>query len=361
MEPKDDGTPSIWEVAKSVGVSVATISRVLNGKGPVRADTRERVLAAIAEMGYVPHSAARSLSTRRTMSIGVLLPDIYGEFFSELIRGIDQVAKRTGYHVLVSGSHSDPQEVQALLHALHGRVDGIVIMAPIAPIAPIAPNTSSGGEVPEPIVPKGVPWIALGRGFAGRGMAIQIDNVGGARSVVHHLADLGHRHIAMIAGPKENSDAADRHAGYVRALSERGIALDPSLLFEGDFREESGHRAAHAILARQPRPTAIFAANDAMAIGCLAALSEQGLAVPADMALAGFDDIPIARYLTPQLTSVRVAIAELGSRAMERLLSAIENPNDPEVSRKSAETIAATLVVRGSTVETAARSREAPT
>jgi LacI family transcriptional regulator len=266
LEPKV-GTPSIWEVAKSAGVSVATISRVLNGKGPVRANTRDRVLAAIADLGYVPHSAARSLSTRKSMSVGVLLPDIYGEFFSELIRGIDQVAKRAGYHVLVSGSHSDPREVQALLHALHGRVDGIVIMAPSA-------SNGDGGH--EPIVPKGVPWIAVGRGFADGGMAIQIDNEGGARSVVHHLADLGHHRIAMVTGPEENFDAADRLAGYRRALSERSIEFDPTLLFAGDFREESGHRAAHGIVAMNPRPTAIFAANDAMAIGCLAALSELG-------------------------------------------------------------------------------------
>jgi LacI family transcriptional regulator len=323
-------------VASVAGVSVATISRVINGKGPVRDATRSRVLAAIEAMGYVPHSAARSLSTQRTMSFGVLLPEVHGEFFSELIRGIDLAARRSGYHLLVSCSHSDPAEAQAVLHALHGRVDGLIVMAP------------GDGRVSQPTrFPAGVPLVELSsRSPARHNDSIRIDNRGGARAATEHLIELGHRRLAMICGPGENSDARERQLGFEEALADHGLPLDPQLLLPGDFRELSGFRAGTALGELRDRPTAVFAANDAMAVGCLSALRGSGLAIPEDVALAGFDDIPIARYLTPGLTSVRVAIAELGARATERLLAAIEGgPASP----RHHEIVPATLVVRGST------------
>ncbi len=331
MEPKSNPSISIREVAAVARVSVATISRVLNDKGPIHPDTRKRVLEVVAELGYVPHSGARSLSTRRTSSVGVILPDVYGEFFSELIRGIDQGAKRAGYHLLVSGSHSDPVEVDALLRALHGRVDGLIVMASM-------PNA---GAIR---IPHGVPAVFVGDSLAqGAHRSLRIDNAGGARAATEHLLDLGHRRIAIIAGPDENSDAEARLSGFKAALAARGI--EPALIVGGDFREESGSEAARRIAALSPRPTAIFAANDAMAIGCLSALRELGLSVPDDVALAGFDDIPIVRYVTPPLTSVRVAIAELGERAIERLLEEV----DGRAVEPREETIPATLVVRAST------------
>lgn len=328
--------PSIRQVASVTGVSVATISRVLNGKGPVRDATRSRVLAAIESMGYVPHSAARSLSTRKTMSFGILLPEVHGEFFSELIRGIDLAARRSGYHLLVSCFHSDPAEAQAVLHALHGRVDGLIVMTP------------GSGQASQPTrFPQGVPVVELSSGSPSRlNDSIRIDNRGGARSATEHLLELGHRRIAMICGPPENSDAHDRQLGFTEALTDEGITLDPTLLLPGDFRELSGFRAGAAIADLPDRPTAVFAANDAMAVGCLAALRGRGLRIPEDVALAGFDDIPIARFLTPGLTSVRVAIAELGARAAERLLAAIEGGS---TSPRHHEVMPATLVVRGST------------
>ncbi len=336
MDPKSNPSISIREVAAAARVSVATISRVLNGKGPIHPDTRQRVLEVVAELGYVPHSGARSLSTRRTSSVGVILPDLYGEFFSELIRGIDQGAKASGYHVLVSGSHSDPAEVEVLLRALHGRVDGLIVMGP----------TRSTGAIR---IPPGVPAVFLGDLPAQGGVdhpSLRIDNAGGAGAVAEHLLDLGHRRIGFVSGPAENSDAEARLEGFRAALAARGVELAPELLMAGDFREESGHAAALRLAAVTPRPSAIFAANDAMAIGCLSALRDLGLAVPGEVALAGFDDIPIARYLAPPLTSVRVAIAELGERAMARLLSGLEGGGAEPLE----ETIPAALVVRASTV-----------
>ena len=174
---------------------------------------------------------------------------------------------------------------------------------------------------------------------------MRIDNEGGARAVAEHLLDLGHRRIAVISGPPENSDAEARLLGFRAALSARGVELEPELLVVGDFREESGRAAALLLAELESRPTAIFAANDAMAIGCLSALRELGLSVPEDVALAGFDDVPISRYLSPPLTSVRVAIAELGERAMTRLLGGLEERGAEPLE----ETIPAALVVRAST------------
>ena len=306
--------PSIYEVARRADVSVATVSRVLNGKGPVRAETRERVLAAVAALGYVPHGAARSLSTRRTMLIGVLLPDMHGEFFSEIVRGIDRVARAAGYHLLVSGAHNDPEETAAVLQALHGRVDGLVLMAP-----------GLGASWLRQRLPRRLPVVLLNDGGTTTHASIRIDNRRGARLAVEHLLANGHRDIAFITGPRGNSDAAERQRGFEEALRVHGLRRQPQLELAGDFSEYSGAHAGRVIARLQPRPTAVFAANDSMAVGCLAALRDSGLDVPRDISLIGFDDIPIARHLHPALTTVQVPIAELGQRAMTQLLQSVES------------------------------------
>jgi LacI family transcriptional regulator len=326
---------SIKEVALKAGVSVATVSRVINSTGPVAQETRARIQDAIAKLRYVPHGAARSLITNQTDTVGVLLPDLYGEFFSEVIRGVDIAARRNAYHVLVSGFHSDRAEIEAVLRALRGRVDGLIVLSPDVDAQSLRRN-----------LPETLPVVLLNTPGDGTTFdAIQIDNFGGACAMVRHLAGLGHRRIALIRGPKENVDAQERLRGYRDALESLGIETSPELEIEGDFSEGSGHRAGRRLLALQPRPTAVFAANDSMAVGCLFALREAGVRVPEDLALAGFDDIPIARYLTPSLTSVHVPIAELGMRAMERLLHAVDSKNEHE---RRQETVPATLVVRGS-------------
>lgn len=343
---------SIKEVALKAGVSIATVSRVLNDKGPVAEATRSRILEAIERLRYVPHGAARSLITNQTDTIGVLLPDLYGEFFSEVIRGIDQAARRSGLHVLISGFHSDRAEIEAVLRALRGRVDGLIVLSPdvdaqtlrrnLPETLPVVLlNTRIDRQMPQtPQAPQ-----TQGAVNALNFDAINTDNHGGALAMVRHLAGLGHRRIALIRGPEENVDARERLRGYRDGLRAEGLETSPALELAGDFNEESGYRAGRLLLTLKPRPTAVFAANDSMAIGCLFALRAAGVRVPDDVALAGFDDIPIARYLSPSLSSVHVPIAELGTRAMERLLHAVENKNEHERRR---ETVATTLVVRGS-------------
>jgi len=329
---------SIKEVALKAGVSIATVSRVINDKGPVAVETRQRILTAIEQLRYVPHGAARSLITNQTDTIGVLLPDLYGEFFSEVIRGIDLAARRNGFHVLISGFHSDRAEIEAVLRALRGRVDGLIVLSPDVDAQGLRRN-----------LPETLPVVLLNTRVQGREGAafdaINVDNYGGAFAMVRHLASLGHRRIALICGPAENADARARLRGYRDALRAEGIAPASELEIAGDFSEESGYRAGGRLLALEPRPAAVFAANDSMAVGCLFALREAGVEVPGGIALAGFDDIPIARYVTPPLSSVHVPIAELGERAMERLLHAVEHKNAHE---RRQETVATTLVVRGS-------------
>jgi len=328
-------TSTVNEVARHAGVSVATVSRVLNGKGPVRETTRRRVLASARKLRFVPNPAARSLITRHTNTVGVFLPDIYGEFFSEVIRGADATARGSEYHLLVSGSHSQRSEFEALLPAMRGRVSGLIIMSPDVNAAILRDN-----------LPESLPVVLLNCHARIRSYdAINTDNFGGASAMVRHLTTLGHRRIAIIEGPRGNSDSRERRRGYLEALKSAGLERRPALEFEGDFREDSGYRAGQRIARMKERPTAVFAANDAMAIGCLCALGESGVRVPEEIAIGGFDDIPIARYMNPSLTSVDVSIARLGSRAMEILLEAIREKNQ---HARRQETVEARLVVRQS-------------
>jgi LacI family transcriptional regulator len=331
---------TIREVARRAGVSVATVSRVVNGKGPILDETRERVQAVARQLRYVPHGAARSLITRRTSTVGVLLPDIHGEFFSEIIRGIDLAARRRGHHLLVSSSHSERAEIEAALRAMRGRVDGLIAMCPDIRAQDLRRN-----------LPEALPVVLLNCSADGRSVdSISIDNHGGAYEMVRHLADLGHRRIAHIRGAPGNHDARERLRGYRAGMAAFAGTARPELEIEGDFSDEAGYVAGKRLLEAKNPVSAIFAANDAMAIGCLAALVEAGRRVPGDFALAGFDDIPIARFMTPPLTSVRVSIADLGARALERLLHAVSLKNRHE---RRHETVPTTLVIRNSCGATA--------
>lgn len=326
---------TIKDVARAAGVSVATVSRVYNGSALVKEATRLRVGDVAASLGYSPHGAARSLITSRTNTIGVLLPDLYGEFFSEVIRGIDQAAQGRGYHLLVSSSHHDRPALEAALRSMRGRVDGLIVMWP-----------EMDADIAMRNLPAGFPVVLLNAPAAPDAFdVITIANFDGARAMVCHLLDLGHRRIAIIKGAQQNLDAAERFRGYRAALEEAGVAAGPELEVAGDFSEESGYHGASELLRRGVRPSAIFAANDAMAVGALSALRESALRVPDDVALAGFDDIPMARYLDPPLSSVHVDISALGEHATRRLLEAMrEKANHQHCS----ETLPTTLVVRRS-------------
>ena len=326
---------TIKDVALAASVSVATVSRVYNESTLVKEATSRRVREVATRLGYVPHGGARSLSTNRTNTLGVLLPDLYGDFFSEMIRGIDQVAQRSGYHLLVSSSHDGRPGVEAALRSMRGRVDGLIVMWPEMDADTAVRNLPAGFPVVLVSAPVGREAFDV----------ITIANYAGARAMVRHLLDLGHRRIAIIKGAEGNHDAGERLRGYRAALAEAGAPAVPALEASGDFSESSGFRATSDLLAGDPVPTAIFAANDSMAIGALSALREAGRRVPGDVAVAGFDDIPLARYLDPPLSSVHVDISALGERAALRLLEAVRDKTE-HVHRT--DTLPTTLVLRRS-------------
>lgn len=291
-------------------------------------------MRAADELDYIPHSGARSLSSKRTDTIGVLLPDLHGEFFSELIRGIDVAARARGLHLLLSSSHGDPEEAAAALRSMRSRVDAVIVMLPHA-----------GEEVVIPRAGGSVPMVLLGSRRGTGHPSFEIDNFAGAFAITRHLQSLGRRRIAFVAGPPDNIEARERLRGYRLALDE-GASAPP--VAEGDFSEESGRRAAAELIAGD-RPDAIFCANDMMAIGCLEALRDAKIAVPDEIALAGFDDIPIARYVSPPLTTAAVPIAEIGRQALQCCIDRIAGRECPP-----RRTFTPDIVVRASTVRTPA-------
>jgi LacI family transcriptional regulator len=303
---------TIKDVARAAKVSVATVSRALNGHSNVVEEVRARVQAVADELRYMPHAAARSLSSRRTNTIGVVLPDLHGEFFSELIRGIDQVARERSQYLLVSSYHGNLQEQGAALRAMRGRVDGLLVMSPYL---------NATGFLADSLPPS-LPVVLMNTHLPNSELvSLRIDNYTGAMQMMRHLIECGHRNIAFIAGPEDNFDARERLRGYRDALSAYAPYLAEWIL-PGNFGEDSGHEAGGQIAAMAKRPDAVFAANDMMALGCLYAFDQHGIQVPEQIALVGFDDIPMARYVHPPLTTMRVDIAELGGKAMRVLLDA---------------------------------------
>ncbi len=308
------GAVTIKDVAREAQVSVATVSRALNGHDNV-APVRQQVLEVAERLRYSPHAAARSLSSRRSQTLGVVLPDLYGEFFSELIRGIDGAARAAGQHLLVSSYHGDPEEGRAL-RSMRGRVDGLLVLSPYA---------EQPGFLTDNL-PQSLPTVLINAHLPGADYPVlSIDDHAGAMAMTEHLLRAGHRCIAFIGGPALNFDARERLRGFRDALAAFG-AQAQGVEYPGDFDEASGYRAGLAMLADGALPDAVFAANDMAALGCLYAFAQADVSVPGDVALAGFDDIPLARFVHPALTTM-LSIARLGEQAMTRLMRLVETPD----------------------------------
>lgn len=310
--------PTIRDVARAAGVSVATVSRALNGQAHILPTTRERILEVARELRFVPSWAARNLTRRRSDTIGAVLPDLHGEYFSELIRGIDQAARARGLHLLLSSSHGSVDQAARAIAAMHGRVDGLLVME----------SRQSDEHLLREALPVGLPVVTIGpRSLFDGGVALGVDNRHGAQRMTEHLLACGHRRIDFIGGPPDHPEALERREGYRAALAaapspgrpESGSAANEPREWPGQFTEESGWLAGRRIAALAERPDAVFAANDLMAIGCIAALLEAGAKVPQDIAVTGFDDLQIARYVQPALTTMRVPIARMGALALQAL------------------------------------------
>jgi len=305
---------SIKEVAARAGVSVATVSRVLNDSSPVTLETRDRVLAAVRAMDYSIDQRARALRRQKSGTLGLIVAEIRNPFFTEAIHSIEAIAYESNHSLFLCNSDEDPERERFHLRAMQAqRIDGIIIL----------PVTASGRPL-LPLVGHEIPVVCLDRRVYDLDLdVVLVDNVVGARLAVAHLAALGHRRIGYIGG-RPVTPGIERREGYRLGLEEYGIPADPDLARDGDSMRESGYREALALLDLPDPPTAIFVINNPMSLGALTAIHERGLRVPQDISVVGFDDAPWSALLDPPLTTIAQPTDQLGRAAVRLLLERID-------------------------------------
>jgi LacI family transcriptional regulator len=327
---------TIRDVAARAGVSSTTVSHVINNTRPVSAELRTRVEAAMAELGFQPNALARSLRRKQTRTLGMIVPDSANPFFAEVGRGIEDTSFAAGYSIILC--NSDGARARELLYLdllVQKQVDGVLLVP-----------TGDHAELAARLRTRNIPVVVIDRDVSDTPIdRAHIDNVAGGYIATRHLLNLGHRRIGYIGGLPHLSPVPDRSAGYLRALQEACLPADDRLIVAGNFRDVGGYSGAQALFALPDPPTAIFAGNDLMAIGALAAARDAGIAVPADLSLVGFDDIHLAGYINPPLTTVAQPKYELGVVAAELLLARLAEPDLPPQRRL----LQAHLVVRRST------------
>lgn len=308
---------NIREVARLAGVSVATVSRTLASPERVLPETRDKVNAAVEQTGYRPNRMAVQFRSRRTGSLVILVPAIANTFFARVISGAQQAAQASGYRLLLCDTRGQAEIEKQFAELVHAhQADGVIQLRASDPFSDCSdsPPLVNACEVIQ----------------NGRHPTISLDNRGAARAMTQHLIDLGHRRIGLIKGPKSSPLTRDRVAGYEDALLAAGIPRDPALICHGDFTLHAGFEGAGSMLALPERPTALFCENDEMAIGALKRIKQQGLRVPQDISLVGFDDIPFAAYCDPPLTTIAQPAETFGRKAVEMLIALIEKTPLPE-------------------------------
>lgn len=324
--------PTIHDVAAEAGVSIATVSKAINGRYGVKEETSRRVLEVVDRLGYASSLVASSMRSHRTGVIGVLVAD-FEPFSTEIMKGVAGELRSTDYDLLAySGSrrlHAEGWERRSLSRLSGSLVDGVIMVTPTVlnaqvdvPIVAVDPHTGRA-DIP----------------------TVEADSLGGALLATRHLIELGHRRIGFLSGRPDLRSAILRETGYRRALQEAGIPFDPALVLNGDYRQDTAREPSRVLLSMQDRPTAIFAANDLSAIGLAATAAEMGVEIPGDVSIIGFDDIPEAARISPPLTTIRQPMQGLGAAAA-RLLVALMNgaaPSSPDV------VLPTRLVQRGST------------
>jgi LacI family transcriptional regulator, galactose operon repressor len=311
--------PTIYTVADHAGVSIATVSRVERGLPSVAGATASRVKASMRTVGYRPNGAARALATRHHEAIGLVFPHLSGPYYAGVILGLEEAASALGQNLFIVGTHGRARAEQ-LVSDLSRRVDGLVVM---------------GRTVPDEVIARlqrtGLPLVLLARRAVGSSDVVRTENRLSAEALTRHLLEHGHRRIAFVGDPASSPDAAERWEGFVAAHWERGLTK-PTRPVVSAFREVDGRAAVLDLLAGDSRPTALFCANDEIAMGAYAAADERRLSIPADLAVTGWDDIPVARFLAPALTTVRQPLEEIGALAARLVVERVAGSRKKPVS-----------------------------
>ncbi len=329
---------TIRDVARSAGVSPMTVSRVMNGSHRVRPDTRQRVEEAIAALGYIPNHLARGLSRQKTGTLALVVPDFTDPFFSLILRGAEDVARRAGYGVILCNTASDVErEGVSFEEMVAHRVEGLLI-APVSDRSRGNLRRLEAHHVPYVLIDRVIPGIEVD--------LVQGDSVAGARQLVEHLVGLGHRRIGHVTESPAVSTARDRRRGYEEALTAAGIAVDPDLIVEGvSSTVEGGYEATGRLLTHESPPSAIFAVNNLTAVGAIRAIRDRGLRVPDDVAVVCFDDIELAALLDPFLTVMAQPAETFGTLAAQLLIDRIAGR---ATGRRRRVVLPADLIVRAS-------------
>ncbi|WP_417308909.1 LacI family DNA-binding transcriptional regulator [Devosia sp.] len=326
--------PTLSEVARRAGVSPTTVSRYLNHNISLPQATRDKIEAAVAALGYRPNSLAKRLSTGKAEVIGLVTPDIGNPFFAALAAAVEEAASACGYGVYLSSTGGQrAKEVDALVRLADQAVDGLLMITNQPDDGTLAGLLAQHRNVV--LLDENIEGVTVPRVF--------VENTVGSARATQHLIDMGHRDIAVIAGPRALFSVGERLQGVTEALQANGLALRPDWLFCGNYTRQFGYEAALEIARLTPRPTAILALSDYIAIGVLQALRQLELSVPDDISLVGFDDMPFAELIDPPLTTIRQPIDEMGRVAFARLLALLNGEAVPPVTRLEIE-----LVVRHS-------------
>jgi LacI family transcriptional regulator len=331
---------TIKEVSRLARVSPATVSRVLNGTTPVAPPTRERVLEAIAALEYTPNAFARGLATNRSGGIGLTVNEVSSPYFGAFVAGVEGVARESGIHLMVSSGFADAESERSSIEFLLGRrCDGLVVQA----------EGLSDEELIELVQRGPAPVVVFGRSITEiEHSCVVMDNERGGAVAAEHLIAHGHRRIAHVTGPLSFPDARDRLHGYRRVMEAAGIGYDERYVVESTFLEEGGARAVARLLDRVPDLTAIFFANDQMAAGGMRTLRESGRDVPHDVSVIGYDDVFLAQYLTPTLTTIRQPLVDMGRAAAHLLLARLGHDGREVVHRFDPELVVRQSVARAS-------------
>lgn len=325
------------DVAQRAGVSPSTVSHVINETRFVSQQLRDRVLRAMRELNYQPSAVARSLRTKKTQVVALVIPDITNPYFPEVARGVQDVAEENKYSVILCNTDRVRGRELRFLKALRGQwVDGLILN----------PSEVTSGDLQD-LQDAQIPVVLIGSQIDHPDLdVVMVDNVQGAYDAVSHLIDLGHRRIGLVGGQRAASSGEQRFQGYIRALADHDIPVDEEIITEGRFTREGGYESMKRLLALQSPPTAVFASSDVMAIGALMAIQEQGLQVPNDVSLVGFDDIAEASTTTPRLTTVSQPKYQTGEVAAQLLFDRVEGASPGE---RQKIVLSHQLVIRDST------------